>query len=1736
MKINKEKCKLSFVLFVIIMFAAGCVGKTNFLSKFAVPLRIEEVNIDDINTGGENPGGNTGENAGGKTGYQDIPSNPSGGLHPIFGGTLGMPVSMRSLSAVAPDPSGLTALTDYDGDGIPNDQELTGFSNMYVSEVPRITMRVDTPITMELHISNIDMTLNYTEVISNTDTKDTITNSMENRQYNQLNKRTTPYVTKNSDSMSTKDAGSEGYYVNSGATVGVGTSQNTKEMTNDSYKESSSSQSGASGFSMNINQNKTWDRELSQSTMSEKTVFEDVNYIDNLNRNGVEFKNDTVQNISKNFRQSAFNKSTTEIGPNVGYVRAGLYIANESKNLPVRISNVICTLSFLTPSGKCLPVKTFRLRNDDYSEFDQEIYGGQELGPYTIAVEDLNTVEVKNALRCGYVPQIHVVSYDMTRVHESNYNPGVENLKTVEETAKARTAIIKITGKGMREMYRVPALDVDANGNASPGVSLKKALFRIYAARTGNGESWPQAQHLDENGMNVPETFDSEGKRLTVPDNGLKWRSDFIPAAGDPGEYRYDPDVDSEDMNKHISGNTWRNFSTYLKTYVVLERDADGKLVEKMKRIETIERIGSLKKYNPFMAEDNPAYDQNDPLSLDEFYKMKYWLVLHNGRYYEGDINDPIWAGERYEIIMFDARDFNERFQMYAYAPLNRGTERDLSSVMDTQADFNMNTIWNSLTNNKGELSRSVYLGRIVAGDVVKLDIKLNEFRSLFNINQPGMEFGDPKGYNTIDGRFWQNFNYTFDSGDPLPTGIPGNFSYKPWGGCNSIDLWIEQSANARFYTVTFWNSTSELGENGPDKKIAYVSSKALNESSGFITINRNTPGHVKDTQGNEYPGGPLGVIPPANYMVKVRAHGVVYNVPVATLSASGTTIATVSDPPANYLPSRSSKKYVEGSLNNIDVMIEQDNYTEYYFIDIKGPMNYGNGNGMLEGVAIPVNRVIGHAGMNSIPIPNLENLDDDSIVRAASLTDDEKKMAVPGVYEVKIFPVNKNCYIDGIIDPTKLYELSGGPINVLVDYNRYEDQRYDANNKKYAPLRQFEEFNPKDADLEVNFNEGSGWFRLALSHDDVATEDRIIDCRYTTHFVSSEGRVIVYFSGPSGYLSGGQNTLYDVFRGGAKEVDVYLRTVAKLEYRDTLWLKPNSGADQNLARRLYINSNINDLPDCDPLKYWMNSDATDVTRIENYNENPRVFNSFNSFLQANSIGQNDFGVISRGKRDFFFSPAKNLTYNISASLVEADLNRMMTEFTHVDNPKYRVTRGEDLIKLSNLDTQYGDRFRISMTTKTDPLVMLFTPVEFSITSSGPHTFDITQSLVNIAPNEEYLVCVEAGNASKDVNGNDLPAVFSSKVYRIAKPGQFNIPITVYEEYKVDFSTNGDTCSMYLEAIGSTTVTWHWSDGSTSTGLSVTKTGLGAGDHNHYVSIDVPALITQFGVGTAAGGCGHLTAIGDLNVLTGLKWLFVYQESGLLSVGRIYACTLLNSFYINQTGIAATVMDQIFADMVIANAPLTNAEWHTWSGGNLLGTVASYADRTTLISRGWGTPSQGNGIQAIPSPNYISYSVFNPGATPGNPYWASGSEVGMKFRVTIGGYITALRFYRSASNPGTSFVGHLWRADGTLLAQANYPTGTPAGWQQVNLTSPVPIAANTTYVVSFYCTTGGFSFDHSYFTTSNEAAYRGTIIYALRDGEEGGNGVYLVGGGFPTNTNNLSTKYWVDVVFSQPAP
>jgi hypothetical protein len=137
-------------------------------------------------------------------------------------------------------------------------------------------------------------------------------------------------------------------------------------------------------------------------------------------------------------------------------------------------------------------------------------------------------------------------------------------------------------------------------------------------------------------------------------------------------------------------------------------------------------------------------------------------------------------------------------------------------------------------------------------------------------------------------------------------------------------------------------------------------------------------------------------------------------------------------------------------------------------------------------------------------------------------------------------------------------------------------------------------------------------------------------------------------------------------------------------------------------------------------------------------------------------------------------------------------------------------------------------------------------------------------------------------------------------------------------------------------------------------------------------------------------------------------------------------------------------------------------------------------------------------------------------------------EVGVKFRSDVNGTITGIRFYKASTNTGTH-VANLWTSSGTLLTTVTFTGETASGWQQVLFSNPVPITANTVYVVSYHANNGHYSADLNYFATTGVDS---PPLHAPANGVSGGNGVYGYGSTsvFPTQTWSAA-NYWVDVVF-----
>ncbi|MBY5436381.1 DUF4082 domain-containing protein [Rhizobium leguminosarum] len=133
-------------------------------------------------------------------------------------------------------------------------------------------------------------------------------------------------------------------------------------------------------------------------------------------------------------------------------------------------------------------------------------------------------------------------------------------------------------------------------------------------------------------------------------------------------------------------------------------------------------------------------------------------------------------------------------------------------------------------------------------------------------------------------------------------------------------------------------------------------------------------------------------------------------------------------------------------------------------------------------------------------------------------------------------------------------------------------------------------------------------------------------------------------------------------------------------------------------------------------------------------------------------------------------------------------------------------------------------------------------------------------------------------------------------------------------------------------------------------------------------------------------------------------------------------------------------------------------------------------------------------------------------------------ELGLRFQTTTAGSVQGIRFYKGFYNIGDHVVS-LWKADGTLLATGVSVDESLSGWQTVMFSSPIQIAAGTTYVASYH-SSGFYSVTSNYFTG-------GTYASGAVKAVDGG-GVFAYGttaGTFPGQSPGTGTNYWVDLVF-----
>jgi hypothetical protein len=132
-------------------------------------------------------------------------------------------------------------------------------------------------------------------------------------------------------------------------------------------------------------------------------------------------------------------------------------------------------------------------------------------------------------------------------------------------------------------------------------------------------------------------------------------------------------------------------------------------------------------------------------------------------------------------------------------------------------------------------------------------------------------------------------------------------------------------------------------------------------------------------------------------------------------------------------------------------------------------------------------------------------------------------------------------------------------------------------------------------------------------------------------------------------------------------------------------------------------------------------------------------------------------------------------------------------------------------------------------------------------------------------------------------------------------------------------------------------------------------------------------------------------------------------------------------------------------------------------------------------------------------------------------------ELGTRFSTDTPGTVNAVMFYKHPQNGGPH-TGALWSGTGTLLATVQFGTETVSGWQIARLATPVHLAANTPYVVSYHAPHGRYADDTDYFAGTQQVRRAGPLTATA--------GVYAYGdpARFPAAVWRSST-YYVDVAF-----
>jgi hypothetical protein len=387
-----------------------------------------------------------------------------------------------------------------------------------------------------------------------------------------------------------------------------------------------------------------------------------------------------------------------------------------------------------------------------------------------------------------------------------------------------------------------------------------------------------------------------------------------------------------------------------------------------------------------------------------------------------------------------------------------------------------------------------------------------------------------------------------------------------------------------------------------------------------------------------------------------------------------------------------------------------------------------------------------------------------------------------------------------------------------------------------------------------------------------------------------------------------------------------------------------------------------------------------------------------------------------------------------------------------------------------------------------------------------------TTYVVTVNTGSAYYVATTSGLATSVVNGNLRTLVGNNGVY--GTPGQF--PMNSYQ------NSNYFRDVLFVSA-PTYTASGAVSPAASGAGTTLTLSGAGTGT----VAADASGNYTFSGLAN-----GSYTVTPSKAGFTFNPTSLSFSVSGTNVTGLNFTTTTL-TYSLSGAITPATAGGGATVTLTgAANATVTADA----SGNYTFSGLANGSYTVTPAKTGYVfTPS--NQAVTISGANTVNvnftgeagvretiFTTQTPVVTNGTDGPGVNYELGTVFTSGVAGQITAIRFWK-ASNESGSHTGRLWTATGQLLATVIFSGETVSGWQQQNLTTPVSITANTTYVVTV--NTGS-----AYYVATNSGLATSVVNGNLRT-LVGNNGVYGTPGQFPTNSYQNS-NYFRDVVLMHP--